>query len=667
MNAHTPNTPTLPELIGANLPDPILDATRWLLWRSEDRKKVPYYADGARREGRLDTPADVARLVGFEGASDAYLVGAYTGLGFATVGGSGIGGFDLDHCLDPNGKLKKDHAGFDLVRRAKALGAYIEISPSGEGLRIFGGCNETQSYSVDGVEYWGARRYLTVTGNVWANPKGWTGLTDLRSSLGTRKKAKGERDDDDGPLITRQTLDHLRSALEAIPSDERDRWVRIGHALNTIGDKGKALWLEWSARSDKFDPADAERVWDSMEPNDIHFRSVFVEAQEDWSWQNSLKRKAGGDAETGGLPIEWGEQIEPRLNAQWLVKRTLPEVGLALIFGHPGCGKTFLALDMAGHIAMGREWHGLPVRKGTVVYVCAEGQNGARNRIAAFRRHHDADGSFPLAMIPCSIDLHNPRADRARLADAVRRAAEHYGEAPVLIIIDTISKTLGGGKENTDDLATYVSNCGWLSSEFGCCVMPIHHRPKDQDSTDPRGHGSLKGGLDTVILVEGGPIKRARITKQRDDEERDLMNFRLKVHQLGQDDDGDPVTSCTIEQVDAAPLPTNPVDRAVARLSDGVRLIYDQLLELIDAEPMAVPTEIPDDQIDRERVEAVASLETWRDNSISAAGTEAGRGRDTGRRAFNRALGMLRTRNIVRVWDEWAWLPHGETGTEVGQ
>lgn len=485
-------------------------------------------------------------------------------------------------------------------------------------------------------------------------------------------EAVGERDDEDGPIITRRTLGELRDALSAIASDNRDLWVRIGHYLKSLPgrleDEGKALWLEWSARSAKFNEADALAKWETFNPEKPCWRSVFTEASAKWGWNNPLTKSPTGDAPpVGGLPIEWGEQIEPRLNAQWLVKRTLPQTGLALIFGHPGCGKTFLALDMAGHIATGRDWHGLPVRKGTVVYVCAEGQNGARNRIAAFRHHYGINGSFPFAMIPCSIDLHDPKADRGRLADAVRRAAKHYGEEPVLIIIDTISKTLGGGKENTDDLATYVSNCQWLSTTFGCCVMPVHHRPKDQQSTDPRGHSSLKGGLDTVILVEGGPIKRARITKQRDDEERDLINFRLKVHQLGRDDEGDPVTSCTIEQVDAAPMPINPVDRAVGRLSNGVRLIYDQLLELIDAEPMAVPTEIPDDQIDRHWVEAVVTLETWRDNSISAAGTEAGRGRDTGRRAFNRALETLRTRNIVRVWDEWAWLPHGQTGTEVGQ
>lgn len=369
------------------------------------------------------------------------------------------------------------------------------------------------------------------------------------------------------------------------------------------------------------------------------------------------------------LPIEWGEDIEPRLDALWLIERTLPQEGLALIFGHPGSGKTFLALDMGGHIAMGWDWHGLEVRQGVVIYICAEGQNGARNRIAAFKRRHGIMGTFSLALVPCSVNLFDPAADRVRVAAAVRRAVERYGQVPVLIIIDTISKTMGGGKENTDDLAVYLSNCGWLSSEFRCCVMPIHHRPKDQDSTDPRGHGSLMGGLDTAILVdEVGKTKRARITKQRDDEERVLAMFNLEVLDLGVDKKDKPVTSCTVVPTltDLAPK-ADPFAIAVGKLSAGPRLIYEQLGETLEAEGFAIPTDIPDREIDRLRVGKVALLEAWRDKSISAAGTDAGHSRDAGKKAFNRALTSLRERRIVRVWEDWAWITFDVGGTRAGQ
>lgn len=359
------------------------------------------------------------------------------------------------------------------------------------------------------------------------------------------------------------------------------------------------------------------------------------------------------------LPVEWFTDIKPQLEGMWLVKRLLPAQGLALIYGHPGCGKSFFALDVALHIALGWDWCARRVRQGLVVYVGAEGGAGLRNRIAAFRRHHDLRDSIPFALIPTPIDMQDPNADTGRLAETVRMTAKQSGAEPALVIIDTLSKTFGGGKENTDDMATYVANCQRIASEFNCLVMPVHHRPKDAESIEPRGHGSLKGGVDTVILIEAGKTKCAEVTKQKDGEIGDKFLFNLGVVELGSDEDGEAVTSCVIEHTETnLNAIVSPFAQAVGKLSVGNRLVYDQLGELIEAVGELVPADIPDTEINRNWVCRVASLEAWRDKSISAAGTEAGHSRDSGKRAFNRALPALRKAGIVRVWNDWAWITH---------
>jgi KaiC/GvpD/RAD55 family RecA-like ATPase len=370
--------------------------------------------------------------------------------------------------------------------------------------------------------------------------------------------------------------------------------------------------------------------------------------------------RAGPTARTAGvLAIEWAEEIEPHLNSLWLIKKTLPQQGLALIYGHPGSGKSFLAVDVAMHVALGRDWNGLRTRRGVVVYVAAEGQQGLRNRIVAFKRHHALTGAIPLALITTPVDLYDSAPDREALCNAVTKAAERYGAAPALIVIDTLSKTIGAGKENTDDLAVYVANCGLLAARFACCVLPVHHRPKDAESTEPRGHGSLKGGVDTVILVEAGKTKRARITKQKDEEERDLLMFNLQPIELGTDDDGDQVTSCVIVPTFVATDEgVSPFDRKVAKLSAGPSLVYGQLAELLEQSEAAIPTAIPDEEINRGRVGKVALLDDWRDKSISAGGTDRDMSRDTGKKTFNRALMKLRNDGIVRVWEQWAWITY---------
>lgn len=362
------------------------------------------------------------------------------------------------------------------------------------------------------------------------------------------------------------------------------------------------------------------------------------------------------------LPVERFCDIEPQLTGLWLIKRLLPAEGLALIYGHPGCGKSFLALDMSFHIALGRDWHGRRVKQGFVIYIGAEGLAGVRNRVTAFRFHTGVeDAAFSL--IPTPIDMQAPDADVNRLAEVIRSETKHFGMAPALIVIDTLSKTFGAGKENTDDMATYIANCGRIAAEFKCCVMPVHHRPKDAESEEPRGHGSLKGGVDTVILVEAGPTKKARLTKQKDGELGDAILFKLRSIELGEDEDGEPVTSCVVEPalIDTS-VPADPIAQAIARLPDGPKLVLRQLMEAIEQDGIIPPREIPEAEINRLRVGKVVATGTWREKALMGGGTERDTNRDTAKKAFNRALTRLQKDGIVRVWGDYAWRDYGASG-----
>jgi hypothetical protein len=81
----------------------------------------------------------------------------------------------------------------------------------------------------------------------------------------------------------------IRSALNFIDPDDRDQWVRIGHALKSTGDPAaKGLWLEYSQRSDKFDAKDSERKWKSFKPSEITMSSIFYDAKKNgWISTNS--------------------------------------------------------------------------------------------------------------------------------------------------------------------------------------------------------------------------------------------------------------------------------------------------------------------------------------------------------------------------------------------
>ena len=91
---------------------------------------------------------------------------SHAGVGLGFVLGDGIGGIDLDHCII-DGQLTP--AATELV--AAHPGSYIEISPSGDGLHIWGttAAEPGTRRTINGlhIERYSTGRYFTVTGNIY--------------------------------------------------------------------------------------------------------------------------------------------------------------------------------------------------------------------------------------------------------------------------------------------------------------------------------------------------------------------------------------------------------------------------------------------------------------------------------------------------------------------
>lgn len=81
--------------------------------------------------------------------------------------GGGIGCIDLDHCIHPDGTLTPG---------AQAIvdhypDSWIEVSPSGEGLHIWGTAPELKglrrTWHGQTIEFYSKSRYITITGHTW--------------------------------------------------------------------------------------------------------------------------------------------------------------------------------------------------------------------------------------------------------------------------------------------------------------------------------------------------------------------------------------------------------------------------------------------------------------------------------------------------------------------
>ena len=180
----------------------------------------------------------------------------------------------------------------------------------------------------------------------------------------------------------------------------------------------------------------------------------------------------------------------------YLIDDFIAEESLVTLFGAPGSGKSFVALDIAASIAIGQDWASRSVNDGFVVYVLAEGAAAFSKRITAWCNYHDM---MPKRLIKLlfygePLDL-SQRGDVDNLIYWVTRFN------PKLIVIDTLARSIGMSDENSaKDMNLVIAGVARMQARLGTAVMALHHTPKGNEKTE-RGSGSLRGAVDTSISV----------------------------------------------------------------------------------------------------------------------------------------------------------------------
>lgn len=207
-----------------------------------------------------------------------------------------------------------------------------------------------------------------------------------------------------------------------------------------------------------------------------------------------------------------------------LIEDTLDQRTTALLAGHFGSLKSFLALDWSACIATGKPWQGRKVTQGRVLYIAAEGAFGLHRRLSAWEyawgRQIDSD---QLIVLPKPVNMGRPEQVQ-ELMQAVRVLS------PALLVIDTVARCAVGFDENSSkDMGIFVDAMDRLKVAMnGGTVLGVHHTGKDRKTI--RGSSALEDGVDTVYLSEGdaGLVKLERI-KRKDGPTFDLHQLKLEV------------------------------------------------------------------------------------------------------------------------------------------
>jgi len=263
----------------------------------------------------------------------------------------------------------------------------------------------------------------------------------------------------------------------------------------------------------------------------------------------------------------------------WLVRGYIEEDALAVVYGPPGKGKSFLALDVSCCIAMGIPFHGHDVKQGTVFYIAGEGHNGLARRLRAWAQHNVTDMPALLFVSDTPTDL-SSATNVAKVAESVQQLADATGEAPALIVIDTMARNFGGDENSATEVGLFVRNADVLRRHWKATVLIVHHSGKDGEK-GARGSSALKGAADAEYEVSRSDVdKLIRLTprKMKDAEEPPPLAFELvgvPVH----DDSGSLVGGAALKLTEyTAPVPaTKPQGKNQQKALDVLNQIWGEV------------------------------------------------------------------------------------------
>jgi AAA domain len=594
----------------ANLPPallPLIERPQWCVWRwtqlpNGKWQKPPFMA---AQPDRHASTTDPTTWTDYATALATVQAGHADGISYILTKDDPFGAIDLDHCRDQLGSIATWAQNYMQAAHA----TYQEITPSGEGIRIWGVANGDPlnrkfTLEIDGKKvaaelFRHTNKALTITGYQLNTIKQLTNINrvfDWAVVWGERHKAAAAEQraaSNDGNGFngngSKYGIDEIEQIVREGAPAGADR-SGVFHAV--IGHYVGCGW-------------DVDRIFEHLQqhPQGIGGRYLAEDRL-----RQEIERSAGKYAkselphfEAKAPPEPEPEQPKPppedeldddpgddddldeeppqpdpklprfyshgeadaRPLKSWLIKHLIPEVGHGLLSGQWGAGKTFTFFDLAAALNTGQPWLGHVVKRQCgVLLIAAEGADEVRLRLdavvrekcggmtrAPFRWYEEA----PLLLQKGAVEK---LIAMARQAEASLQ--DEFGLPLGLIGIDTIAACAGynrAGDEYDNAVGQAVMNVlKAVAQELKCFVLGIDHFGKDL-LAGTRGASSKESSGDVVLACLGdkqvsGSVTNTRLAvrKHRGGKQGQEYPFTLRVVEAPEpDEDGDPVTTMVVD------------------------------------------------------------------------------------------------------------------------
>lgn len=294
-------------------------------------------------------------------------------------------------------------------------------------------------------------------------------------------------------------------------------------------------------------------------------------------------REANAERKPDSKPfslIPFGD-LEPR-PLDWLIQDLIERDSLVVLFGDPGAAKTFWALDMAFCVVSGKSHHGREVKAGPVIYIAGEGHNALARRRKAWENRHQVDLKGSPIFVSEGPAMLTDDLNLLAVLNAVGETVDTVGQAPQLVVIDTLARNFGPGDENsTQDMTKFVRACDEIRIEHRCAVVLVHHTGH-ADKSRQRGSTVMNGAIDVSYRLKKND--QGVITIDHGKQPKDFLPvepfaFQFRIVKLGfKNEDGAPATSAVLDRVD---VPLSSRDAGQPKLGKNQRAGLSVLKKLM--------------------------------------------------------------------------------------
>lgn len=251
----------------------------------------------------------------------------------------------------------------------------------------------------------------------------------------------------------------------------------------------------------------------------------------------------------------FADEDHPVTDANFVLYPVFAEGETVVLFAEPKTGKTAVALTTALHIACGMDLgHFKVASAGPCLYYALEGSRAIRLRVASWKKVMRERGvelppRIPLFVVekPANFLKEKVREEAANQIIAADRYSRKFGSALKAVYIDTLTKAMSGGDQNSVEDTSSLFEIVNLIRAGGvtATIIFVHHKARQGHV---RGSSNIEAEPDMLLDVsKNNDVVSLKVARARSIEDGMSYHFLVSDVDLGINKQGHQIHGMFVE------------------------------------------------------------------------------------------------------------------------